>query len=492
MKIIYRYLFQQYIGPLVLTTFFAVIILLMQFLWQYVDELVGKGLEWTIILKLLFYASATFIPMALTLGVLLSSLMLFGNLGERYELVALKAAGISMSRAILPFWFLTLLIAGISFWFSNNIFPVASLKMRGLLDEVRMQKPALSIDQGVFYKEIDNFVIRVGTKERDNQTIRDIIIYDHSRRQGNNSITHAEWGEMKVSEDKQFLIFQMYNGFNWDETRSGNREESQNRLSYMTFSEQYKRLDISSFNMQSDGNQLFRNYYQMLNVAQLKHAIDSIKTDMVSCLLRLSDEMLPQNLYFFKKELTEDTLLSAHKIKKDTILQENTLLNSKEVYTHAIQLSRNISNTLKFEHEDYKYKKRMLSAHQIELHRKFSLAIACIIFFFIGAPLGSIIRKGGLAIPLVITVLFFTLYFALSMMGEKTAKSGAVEPWLGMWLSTFVIIPIALFLTYKITTDSPLVSQESWKLSLEKIKLLKRNLTLKMISKRLHFREEKV
>jgi lipopolysaccharide export system permease protein len=225
-KIIYKYIIKNFIGPFVLTFFFALFILLMQYLWKYVDDLVGKGLEISIILELLFYASATFVATAAPLAILLSSLMTFGNLGERYEIVAIKSAGIPISKLFIPLLLLSFIIGIFTFWFANNISPKAFLKSKTLLLDIRDTKPALSIEEGVFYDGLDNYVIRIGKKGRDNASIEDVLIYDHSKGQGNTTVTFAKKGEMRITDDKKYMLFTLYNGFFWDESRNSTNSGS--------------------------------------------------------------------------------------------------------------------------------------------------------------------------------------------------------------------------------------------------------------------------
>ena len=216
-KKIYQLLLRSYIGPLMMTFFIALFILLMQFLWKYIDDLVGKGLEWYIIAKLLFYASSTFVPLALPLAILLSSLMTFGNLGEHYELVAMKASGISLRKAMMPLIILSIFISGFAFFFSNNVLPVANLKFKSLLYDVKKQKLAFNLKEGMFYHGIQNFVIRVEQKEEDGRTIHDVMIYDHSDKMGNVKVTVAKSGIMEMSPDQQSIIFQLFDGYSYEE-----------------------------------------------------------------------------------------------------------------------------------------------------------------------------------------------------------------------------------------------------------------------------------
>ena len=260
-----------------MTFFISLFILLMQFVWKYIDDLVGKGLEWDIIAKLLFLASSTFVPLALPLAILLSSLMMFGNLGEHYELVAAKSAGISLIRIMRPLIIVSFLISGLAFYFSNVVLPVANLKFLSLLWDVRGKKLAFNIKEGVFYNGIEGYVIRVGKKDQDGNTIRDVMIYDHVKHRGNTSVTLAEWGKMELTPDKRFLIFKLYNGINYEE-RVDLRNAGKTRPFQRTkFNEQFQSFDLSGFQLTRTDEKLFKSNYEMLNVTQLRHSMDSIK-----------------------------------------------------------------------------------------------------------------------------------------------------------------------------------------------------------------------
>ena len=279
MKIIYRYIIKSFVGPFALTFFFALFILLMQYLWKYVDDLVGKGLEITLILELLFYASATFVATAAPLAILLSSLMTFGNLGEKYEMVAIKSAGIPISKLFIPLFILALFIGCGTFMFANYVSPKAFLKSRALLLDIKDQKPALTIEEGVFYDGLDNYVIRIGHKGRDNATIEEVMIYDHSKGQGNTTVTYAKKGTMKTTEDKKFMLFTLYDGFYWDESRNSANTgtvKSKFPLVRAVFKEQYKRFDISSFQFEKTDQSFYISNYQALPISQLHKNINII------------------------------------------------------------------------------------------------------------------------------------------------------------------------------------------------------------------------
>ena len=456
MKIIYRYLFKKFLGPFALTFFFALFILLMQFLWKYVDDLVGKGLELTIVLELLFYASATFVALAAPLAVLLSSLMTFGSLGERYEIIAMKSAGISLRKLLFSLSIFSFLIAFGSFWFADNVAPKAYFKMRVLIRNIADQKPTLSIEEGTFYSGFDNYVIRVGKKARNNTDIYDILLFDHTKYQGNNTFTYAKKGKMIMTDDKMYMLFYLYDGFYWDESTNS---ESTNPLTRFTFAEQYKKFDISSFQFERSDNNFYAKNNQALSNTELKKMIDTVQialdeynndifaTFMTSC-------------YYFKNFIYSDSMSLNKADIQDIPYSEFSAREKNEALDKILWLKNDFKNGLNANNEYKKYYYTNLASYYAEWLKKYVFAVACVVFFFIGAPLGSIIRKGGIAVPLVITVGFFTAYFFLSIFGEKIAKGGAMPVWAGMWLSTFILIPICTFLTYQASVDSALLSSE--------------------------------
>jgi lipopolysaccharide export system permease protein len=452
---------KSFVGPFVLTFFFAIFILLMQYLWKYVDDLVGKGLEITIILELLFYASATFVATAAPLAILLSSLMTFGNLGERYEIVAIKSAGIPISKLFIPLLALSVIIGCFTFWFANNISPKAFLKSRALLLDIRDTKPALTIEEGVFYDGLDNYVIRIGKKNRDNASIEDVLIYDHSRGQGNTTVTYAKKGEMQMTNDKKYMLFTLYDGFYWDESRNSinsGTSKSKYPLVRAVFKKQYKRFDISSFQFQKTDEGFYQGNNQSLPIAELQVKIDTLKKQ-INMMEEAPSVNFFSNLYFYNNIIKSDDQFKINKSNVLTYTFDSLSLEKKiEVMNFAQMGAGGFINAVKFAYDDVQWKNFSLWSFQIEVHRKFTLAVACLLFFFIGAPLGSIIRKGGIAIPLVVTVLFFIFYFVISIIGEKVAKGELIPVYMGMWFSTAVLIPICAFLSYKATIDSSVLS----------------------------------
>ena len=475
MKIINKYLCKNFLGPFVLTFFVALFVLLMQFVWKWVDELVGKGLELSVMMKLMFYAAISLSSMAFPLAVMLASLMTFGNMGERYEIVALKSAGVSTRKMMTPLAFLTVLITIVSFLFSDQVIPRATLKLRMLLYDIQEQKPALNIEEGVFYDGFDNYSILVGKKMPDGETVKDILIYDHSRRQGNTSVTYAETGTMTVTPDKHYLLFTLRNGSFWDETSSmGINRGKPSRLPLMraSFDKQYKRFDMSDFSLGQADAELFQGHSSAMTNKQLSEEIDSMKVQIRNIEENTANVFF-NNLYYYNSFVRTDEKFKTLDSSRTLDLAAMSPDLRSRVLNHAENSSRAFIYNMQFNYVDANYRTTNMWSYQIELQRKYRLAVACLLFFFIGAPLGSIIRKGGIAIPLVFTVLFFVIYFALSVIGEKIAKGSVMPVWFGTWMSSFILLPLCVFLTYHATMDTAVLSPDTYAKWMDKLKHFK-------------------
>lgn len=463
MNIINRYLIKKFVGPFLLTFIFAMVIFLMQFLWLYVDEMVGKGLEIHLILELLFYASANFVSSSAALAILLSSLMTFGSLGEHYELVALKSAGIPISRLMISLSFFAILIGIASFWFSNNVAPKSFIKFKSLHLNIKEQKPALAIDEGTFYEGLDNYVIRVGKKHRDNETIEDVLIYDHSHHQGNTTMTYAQRGRMQITPDGKYMLFYLYDGYFWDESKNQNSRNTNDPLMRAKFDEQYKRFDLSSFEFEKTDNDFYESSTKAQSNQKLAQQIDTIKEQINTISLNAVNNFFKQmhafNIYIKNDSLERDTSLCYSVDEQFAQKPEHV---TDELYKYAEMLSETTASIIKYTHEEAGYRNISLWSAQIEWHRKFTSALSCLLLFFIGAPLGSIMRKGGIGIPLLVTVLFFVFYFSISIIGEKMSKGNIFPVSVGMWLSSFILLPICAFLTKKATVDSSIFSLDEY------------------------------
>jgi lipopolysaccharide export system permease protein len=453
---------KNYSGPLVATFFVSLFILLMQFLWKYIDDLVGKGLEWYIIAELLFYASSTFVPMALPLAILLSSLMTFGNLGEHYELVAMKSSGISLRSIMKPLVILSVAISIFAFYFSNNVLPVANLKFKSLLYDVRKKRLAVNIKEGIFYNDMEDFVIRVGSKGRDGNTIYNVMIYDHTEHRGNITVTVADSGRMNTSPDQRFLYFTLYNGYNYQEVFDRKNARYTNPFQRINFREQVQKFDLSDFALSRTNEELFKSNYQMLNIQQLNLAIDSLQSGLYKKRTALSDNF--QRNYKFLTNADSNASAKADTLPelRADVLGAYSNEDKSKILELALASSRSIKKMLEYHKGDYETNKATIIKHKVVWHKKFTLSFACLVLFFIGAPLGAIIRKGGLGLPAVVSVLLFVLYHIISTVGEKSVLQDAMAVTQGMWLSSVILLPLGFFLTVKATTDAPIMDMDIW------------------------------
>ncbi len=487
----------------------------MQFLWLYIDDFVGKGLQWYVIAELLFYASATFVPLALPLAVLLSSIMTLGNLGERYELVAIKSAGISLRTIMRPLIVFSIILVMSAFYFSNNVMPIANLKFRTLLRDVRLKKPALSISEGEYYKDIEGFIVRVGSKDRNGKMMYNIKIYDHTARNGNLNITMAESGFIEMSKNNQFMLFHLFNGQNYIEQISGSSYYSR-PMTRTYFKEQIKRFDLSSFQLTKTDEDVYKNHYKIMNISQLNSSIDTINKELIVKEREFQNLIIKRNKYLSSYYQNRDSVKIFMERRKqkhltDSINSVNLMDNivsapisrtaNSAMRTQATVLSSSIDTSSKNAmpksdgkkaaveafnsvmvtkadidsySDEFKQTQTSITEHNIEWHRKFTLSFACLAMFLIGAPLGAIIRKGGLGLPLVLSVLIFILFFVISKIGEKSALEGALPVYIGMWIGPFIIFIIGVFFTYKATTDAAIMDADRWHKLLDKIDFIKK------------------
>ena len=472
MKKLYQLILKSFLGSFVFTFFIVIFVLLMQFLWVYVDDLVGKGLSFKILMELFFHASLTFVPMALPLAILLASIMSFGDLGEHYELVAMKASGISIWRVMRPLVIFSLMLSGLAFIFSNSINPVAMLKFKTLLSDVRKQKLAFDIKEGVFYKDIENYVIYVDKKGKDGSSIYGVKIYDHTDREGNNRIMVADSGIMSLSPNQRTIIFTLYNGHNYTED-NGDKQTVRNKRPFerMSFKEEQIKFSLESFDLTRSSGEMFKSYQAMMNIHQLSTALDSLQRRMDNKQSTYGDNLLRRlSNYESGKQRTGNRELDTLNTQLQWPLMDHLNPENRSVILEmAVGSSRNTRDNITFQKQDIGAQDLNIKKHKKEFHKKFTLSFACLIFFFIGAPLGTIIRKGGLGLPVVISVLFFVIYYIISTVAERMAEYGDLNMFLGVWLSSLLIFPVGLFLTFKATSDSSLLDADSWKKMFRKL-----------------------
>ena len=451
-----KLIIKAFIGPFIATFFIAFFVLMMQSLWKYIDDLVGKDLDLLTIGNFLWYASASLLTLAMPIAILISSIMTFGNLGESFELVAIKSAGISLLRFMRPLTLVSIVLCGITFLFANYVIPYANLKFKTLYYDITYKKPAIDLKQGTFYNYIPGYSIKVGRKESDGKTIHNVLIYEQQSMLQDNSII-AEKGKMSFSADKKFLEFTLYNGYRYQER--GVAIDSSSEFIRLGFKEYKKLFDLSSLQMMNTPDSIFKNDFKMFSLRQLNASIDSINRVKDSVELRFRNEVhrllpyviLPDSAW--KKALPIKT-----KVKKfDELIPDSARY---PVTDNALSINSNIKATYQFSGYEWETKKKDVVSNKVEWHRKFSLSLACIVLFFIGAPLGSIIRKGGLGMPLVVAIIFFLLFHLLNMFGEKFVKDNIVSPFTGMWLAILVLAPTGALLTYKAMHDSQLFNKE--------------------------------
>lgn len=467
MKKLDKLIVKTFLGPFIATFFVTLFVLVMQFVWKYIDDLVGKGLDTPVIIELLIYTSASLVPLAMPLAVLLSSIMTFGNLGESFELVAIKSAGISLLRFIRPLFIFSALIALGAFLFSNYVIPVANLRSKSLLYDITKSKPAFNIKQGSFYSEIPGYVIKVAKKDPDNKTIHQVMIYERTPGSRDARLILADKGVMEMSPDKRFLYFTLENGWSYEE-RGDARTPEKNELIRLGFKKYKKPFDLAEFAFNRIDMDAFASNQQMLNVRQLDYGIDSLKK-RDSIFIR-STVAYVSSRYPFQKWKDTGWAASAPIFHGKSFVDSIPEQSLRYIVERVDQSVREAESSLTAPAQEFRDNQEKIALFKVEWQRKFSLAAACVVLFLIGAPLGSIIRKGGLGTPLVFAVIFFVIFNIFFMLGEKMARRDVMTSWGGMWLANTVLMPIAAFLVYKAMNDSQLFNKEAWFRAYQRLK----------------------
>ncbi|MCK9414094.1 MAG: LptF/LptG family permease [Prolixibacteraceae bacterium] len=482
MKRLHLYIIKRFIGPLIVTLLISLFVLLMQFLWVYLDDLVGKGLEMNIIVEFLVYTLAMLMPMALPLSMLLASIMTFGDMGENNELLAMKAAGISLFRIMKPVIVVSILLSFGAFQFSNRVIPVSYKKLITLMASIRQMRPEIVIKEGVFSNDIDNFSIKVGRKAKDGSMLYDIMIYDHRYDQGNETVTVADSGTMKITTDKRYMILNLYSGETHAEVQTTNREST----GYPVRTDKFKKETIYSklqgMDFERKDESIFKSANRSLNNKQLRYVSDSLSKqfDIFATEQALSIAYpLPVATAISSLARNDPTYKPDYRLKKyvdiDSVLRSVIAPVRNQMIEGALSNARNNIRALKQVEELNVANIRSINRFDTEWHKKYTYSIACLIFFFIGAPLGAIIRKGGLGMPLVVSVVLFIFYWILSTTGEKYVREATFGLWFGIWFSTFIFLPAGIFLTYKAVTDSTVLNIDSYLEFLKKIRFRKKS-----------------
>lgn len=448
---------RAFIGPFIATFFLTLFVLILQFFWLWIDDFVGKGIDGFIMLRLVIYLSATLVPLALPLAVLLSSIMTFGNLGETFELVAIKSAGIGLMRFMRPLLVVATFLSFMAFLFNNYVIPVANLKMKTLHSDLINKKPAFDLKEGVFYTTIPGFALKIAKKEQDS-ILHNVIIYEGGGPLQDQVIA-AKRGVMKVTPDKRFLEFKLQDGWRYQE--EGSRNTTNTQFTRLGFKEYKKILDLSALTLSNTNDSVYRNRYEMLNVRQLSIVIDSLERDAKKVEVRSRNDLqvyLSFNKYLDTGWTKVTTPPVPDSVKSFAQLIPDSLRTS--VNDMAISYASSMKSAIEGSSVEYDNKRKDLRLHLMTWHEKITMSLAVLVLFLIGAPLGSIVRKGGIGTPVVFAVIFFVIFFLLNNFGKKFVKEDVLTPLGGMWLATFVLVPIGMFLIYKALHDSQLFNKE--------------------------------
>jgi Predicted permeases len=475
-----KFVIKSFVGPLVLTFCIVLIILLLQFLWMYVDELAGKGLNFRILAELLFQFALSFVPTALPLAILLASLMTFGNMGEFSELTALKSSGIPLQRIMASLMILIVFLVGISFLFSNYVLPYSNQQARSLLYDIRRKRPDINLQAGTFNNDIEGFSIKVTSKDALTNRLEKLIIYDHRNKMGNTVVTIADSGYIKVTPDETAMIMVLYNGNTFTELEEKNVIPAERRYPSRkdSFKEQTLVLSLTGFDLERSSNEMFRSNSWSKNMAQLTKDIDSLNLRYNIKQNSQYKEFRGFKIYEGRNQIpgfavqsdTSRALAKTVKFDAKAIFTGLTNEEKKTALSKALEDLKDASNFVQGKTETMKMEVRSLKRYEVDWHKKLTLPFACLIFFFIGAPLGAIIRKGGLGTPAVISIFFFVIWYVITITGEKMVEEDLVSSTAGMWASSLILLPVGIFLTYKASNDSVILNIDTYISFLRRIK----------------------
>jgi lipopolysaccharide export system permease protein len=472
-KKIDAYVLKRFLGTFVMTFLIVLFILLMQFLWKYFADLVGKGIGMDVLGEFFVYAITTLVPLALPLAILLASLMTFGNLGENFELTAMKSAGISLFRIIRPLIIFIVVVVVGAFFFSNNVLPITQKNLYTLLFSIRHKSPELDIPVGEFYSGISG--VNLYVRSKDNKILKDLMIYDFSGGFNNAAIMVADTGYVELTADRKYLLLTLVHGESFENFKK-QRLSQTTSIPYRRETFGYKEL---LYEFDSDFNRYDESLLQDQHISKdingLQQSIDSVKllinlrsVEQVNEMLRtkyLGREYRPDRDF----EVSPEVRIADY--DPDSVFISLSKVSMEQVVTNALQKAKTMRDHLQYNKMLLGEPQMYLSRHQIEWHKKFALSFACLIFFFIGAPLGAIIRKGGLGFPMVVSVIMFVIYYIIDLTGYKMAREGIWEAYQGMWLSTSVLFPLGVFLTYKAAVDASLFNREMYDRFFRQLKL---------------------
>lgn len=462
MKKLDKFILQSFFWPFLVAFLLVTFILMMQFLWLYIDELVGKGLSFGIIAEFLGWGCATLIPMALPLATLFASIMTMGNKGENNELLAMKSAGISLQRVLAPLIILAVVISIGAFFASNNLIPVAYNQIYTLREDIGKTKSEIKIPTGTFYNGIEGYTLRINSRD-DRGIMHNIMVYNHSADKGNVNVTVADSGQIKLTSDKKDLIFILFNGTNYEDENNMNFADTSLILKKINFTRQEIIIPLQNYAFEKSKEAKYGGEVMAKNLSQLKIDKDSLSKQYNDILeMKVRSILFTTNLFY--TQCFDSTYAKNCKgiMPADSLFKWKNLQDESRAYERAIASVENQKSNVEFyERELFQYGYPFRRT-VVESYRKFTLSLACLIFFFIGAPLGAIIRKGGLGTPVIISMLFFVVYYVVDISGKKLANDGAIYPVIGTFISTLVLLPMGIFLTWKSTRDSNLFNADMY------------------------------
>ena len=456
------YMFKSFLGPFIATFAIVTFILMMHFLWLYIDELVGKGLSFGVIVQFMLWGVCTLIPLALPLATLLASIMTMGSLGENSELLSMKSAGIPLPRIMRPLAYIAVVIVIAAFFASNNLIPVAYSKIYSLREDIGNTKEEIKIPVGIFYDGIDGFIIRVDKRD-DNDLMHGILVYDHSKDNGNTDVTIADSGRFSLTPDMQGLLITLYNGTNYHDTYVLDYRDTSIEVQKIRFAYQQIAIPLENYAFKKSSDGKFNNEVMAKKLSQLRKDKDSLSKELDITVENLTVRTIRIDDFSHLEQL--DTALNkgfTKSIDYSDLWQWKSFDDKLRAYQEADMRIKEVWNSSGFNDAQVYQVAFPLRRTIIESFRKFTLSLACLIFFFIGAPIGSIVRKGGLGTPAIISILFFVLYWVVDISGKKLANDGAISPFVGAFISTFVLAPIGVFLTWKSTQDSAIFNPETF------------------------------
>ena len=470
MKKLDQFILKSFIGPFLAILLVVVFILMMQFLWLYIDELVGKGLSFKVILEFLGWGCATLLPLSLPLATLLSSMMTLGTLGENNELLAIKAAGISLQRILTPLALACVVISVGAFFITNDLVPVAYNKIFQLREDIGKTKEEIKIPTGTFYDGIEGYILRVNERDEETEMMRGVMVYNHTKNKGNTSLTIADSAMMKMSKDKSYLSFTLYDGSNYEETNTKKYRDTTLQLQKIDFHRQELIIPLENYAFQKSDSSRYNDQVKSMNLKQLQYGQDSIGrlneegrqknlTAMRTTRVLRFNPQLDTSKRQYSTFFSNEDLGKWENLEKEIEATEKAKKNAEELQANLVSYSR--------ERYHHTFTLRLID---IEILKKFATAIACLIFFFIGAPIGALIRKGGLGTPAIISVLFFVFYWVIDISGTKLAKDGAVMPFHGVFISSYILLPTGLYLTWQAINDSSLFNTDAIKNGFRKLK----------------------